>query len=279
VKANGTSIFSTPLTIDNTERTSFTAAVPPSVSAGVLPDDTELTVDITQVGAGTVGAGLKVYVTGRVPLTLTGDPFASFVVWNYAGLSTADRSSYARAVTNTAVTTTSTPADSLVFNGTANLRVTDALAMELQAQDFCFEWILTPTSFAADQNLISKRTGANFGAASIIIAATTGVPSARFSTNTSSWGVQLAASSALTLNTEAHIAVTRNGTTLTWWINGVAAGTATMNFTVLDDAINWFSGSRSDNLAGFVGRQRGFRLTVGRSRYVAPFVPPTTLVP
>lgn len=281
LKANGTSVFSTLLTLDNTERTSFTAAAPCAISAGTLPDDTELVVDITQVGAATVGAGLKVYVTGRVPLTLTGDPFASFVVWNYAGLLTTDRSSYGRAVTNSGVTTTTSPTDSLVFNGTSYLRVADAPAMEPGSSDFCFEWIMTPTSFATDMNVLNKRSGASVGPVSFVFpAASPGRFNARFgNTGAGSWSVDILATSAMTVSTENHVAVTRSGSTWTIWLNGVAVGSTTSTFTIPDTADLWYSGTRSDALAGFVGRQRGFRMTVGRARYTATFVPPTTLVP
>lgn len=63
VKANGTTIFSTKITIDNTERTSTTAAALPVLSTTALASDDELTVDVDQVGDGTA-KGLKVYLIG-----------------------------------------------------------------------------------------------------------------------------------------------------------------------------------------------------------------------
>lgn len=60
VIVNGASILSTPITIDNTEKTSATAATQPVVIAGtVIPDDAEISISVTQVGSGTA-AGLKV---------------------------------------------------------------------------------------------------------------------------------------------------------------------------------------------------------------------------
>lgn len=59
----GASILSTKLTIDNTEKTSVTAATPPVISDSALADDAEITIDIDQVG--TAGAkGLKVWLIG-----------------------------------------------------------------------------------------------------------------------------------------------------------------------------------------------------------------------
>jgi hypothetical protein len=59
----GTSILSTKLTIDNTEKTSTTAATPPVISDANLADDAEMTIDIDQIGNGTA-TGLKVMLIG-----------------------------------------------------------------------------------------------------------------------------------------------------------------------------------------------------------------------
>jgi hypothetical protein len=61
ITQNGLSIFSTPITIDNGEKSSLTAATPNVLSASSLGDDDEIIVQVTQVGDGTA-AGLKVYL-------------------------------------------------------------------------------------------------------------------------------------------------------------------------------------------------------------------------
>lgn len=63
INEGGTSILSTKLTIDNTERTSTTAATAPVISDTSLADDAEMTVDIDQIGDGTA-KGLKVTIIG-----------------------------------------------------------------------------------------------------------------------------------------------------------------------------------------------------------------------
>jgi hypothetical protein len=63
VKQNGVSVLSTLLTIDNTERTSTTAATPAVISTSALTDDSEIRIDITQIGDGTA-KGLKVTLLG-----------------------------------------------------------------------------------------------------------------------------------------------------------------------------------------------------------------------
>lgn len=63
VKKNGTSLFTTLLTIDNTHKTSKTATTPAVLSSTSILDDDEITVEITQVGDGTA-TGLKLYIIG-----------------------------------------------------------------------------------------------------------------------------------------------------------------------------------------------------------------------
>ena len=64
INESGTSILSTKLTIDNTEKTSTTAAAPPVISDTALADDAEITIDIDQIGNGTA-KGLKVMLIGN----------------------------------------------------------------------------------------------------------------------------------------------------------------------------------------------------------------------
>lgn len=64
INENGASILSTKLTIDNTEKTSTTAATAAVISDVNLADDAELSFDVDQVGDGTA-TGLKVYLIGK----------------------------------------------------------------------------------------------------------------------------------------------------------------------------------------------------------------------
>lgn len=66
INEGGTTILSTKLTIDNTEKTSTTAATPPVISDSALADDAEMTIDIDQIGDGTA-KGLKVMLIGYAP--------------------------------------------------------------------------------------------------------------------------------------------------------------------------------------------------------------------
>ena len=63
INENGSSILSTKLTIDNTEKTSTTASTSAVISDSSLADDAEITIDIDQVGDGTA-KGLKLTLIG-----------------------------------------------------------------------------------------------------------------------------------------------------------------------------------------------------------------------
>jgi hypothetical protein len=60
IKEGGTTVLSTLLSIDATEKTSKTATSAAVISDSSLADDAEMTIDITQVGSTVAGAGAKI---------------------------------------------------------------------------------------------------------------------------------------------------------------------------------------------------------------------------
>lgn len=64
INESATTILSTKLTIDATEKTSTTAATPVVISDASLADDAEITIDVDVIGSSVTGAGLKVYLIG-----------------------------------------------------------------------------------------------------------------------------------------------------------------------------------------------------------------------
>ena len=68
VNESGTTVLSTKVTIDASEKTSETAATPPVISDSAIADDAELTFDIDTVGSTTAGKGLKIWLIGTKPL-------------------------------------------------------------------------------------------------------------------------------------------------------------------------------------------------------------------
>ncbi len=64
INESGSTILSTKLSIDASEKTSTTAASAAVISDASLADDAEITIDIDQIGSTIAGAGLKVYLIG-----------------------------------------------------------------------------------------------------------------------------------------------------------------------------------------------------------------------
>lgn len=64
INENGSTILSTKLSIDASEKTSTTAASAAVISDASLADDAEITFDFTQVGSTIAGTGVKVYLIG-----------------------------------------------------------------------------------------------------------------------------------------------------------------------------------------------------------------------
>ncbi len=64
INQTASTILSTKLSIDATEKTSTTAATPPVISTSALTDDAEITIDIDQIGATIAGTGAKITLIG-----------------------------------------------------------------------------------------------------------------------------------------------------------------------------------------------------------------------
>jgi hypothetical protein len=75
-----------------------------------------------------------------------------------------------------------------------------------------------------------------------------------------------------------HIAWVRSGSTLTFYVNGVAGGTATVAGAITGGTTTVVVGTKDNTLAGYgtVGYIDDLRITKGFARYTANFTPPTS---
>ncbi len=64
INEDGATILSTKISIDVSEKTSVTAATAPVISDSNLADDSEITIDLDQIGATIAGTGLKIWLIG-----------------------------------------------------------------------------------------------------------------------------------------------------------------------------------------------------------------------
>lgn len=65
INQDGESIFADQLEIPGGSKTSMNALVLPTFSSSLLSDDSEISIDVDQVGSESPGSGLKVYLSGR----------------------------------------------------------------------------------------------------------------------------------------------------------------------------------------------------------------------
>ena len=64
INETGTTVLSTKLSLDASEKTSTTAATAAVISDSAIADDAEITIDFDQVGSTIAGAGVKVWLIG-----------------------------------------------------------------------------------------------------------------------------------------------------------------------------------------------------------------------
>ena len=84
--------------------------------------------------------------------------------------------------------------------------------------------------------------------------------------------------STIAYNTWYHIAVTRSGTTVTMWLNGVSVGTATSSYNFTSATQPLFIGRNGDSTDGsqdWLGYISNFRIVKGTALYTSNFTPPT----
>lgn len=165
---------------------------------------------------------------------------------------------------------------SLYFDGSGDyLSVVDNPAFDMGSGNFTIEGWVYLTSSGASQTFIAKGTGANNQASyHIVFNGTNWIY--YLSGNGSTWsiasGVTMGAGS---VNNWQHLALVRNGSTFTPYVNGTA-GTTTTSSTALFDSNKPFTVGADDpgnqTITGYID---DLRVTKGYARYTANFTAPT----
>jgi len=170
---------------------------------------------------------------------------------------------------------------SMSFNGTTSYlqNKNPNLFEAFGTGNFTVEYWIYPTSFTPGPTIWDFRTSS---------AGSNGI-SDYFSTagiyNLYTGSTIYTSSTAVSKNTWTHIAITRSGTSLRVFFNGVQNGSTVTNSTNLTDNGNIFIGVNVSGTAGvpstgfFTGYLDDFRVTNGIARYTANFTPPTTAFP
>lgn len=200
-----------------------------------------------------------------------GDPYWSYVVallhfdGNYV-----DSSPVGGTYSGAAITTTNQRFGSggLDCTGGTSERVNGGgVALALGTADFCVEFFFKdPDTPAKNTNLFLLQSAATSQSVRVYTPSP-GTLAADVS------GVSPAGSVAYSYNTWYHVAVTRNGTSFTMWLNGVAAQTWTNSTLDMPGNITAWIGSASSGGSGLAAYLDEWRITAGVPRYTAPFTP------
>ena len=168
---------------------------------------------------------------------------------------------------------------STYFDGTGDYLSTVNTPANVGSNNFTFEtWIWFTTSSAGYQPIIMNTGGGDYQGW-VLITETTNILWFLSSTNGSSWTNTINTGVIPTTNCWTHIAVVRNGSTITYYINGVASGTNNIGASSINTPSGAFyvgyypyfpGGARSFN-----GYFSGTRLVNGTAVYTSNFTPPT----
>jgi hypothetical protein len=140
--------------------------------------------------------------------------------------------------------------------------------------DFTWEAWVYPINFSTDRVIYDGRDGASQNSLNIRLNSTTGVFRQQFnnpSTNIDGTAVQA--------NTWTHLAITRSGTTLRLFQNGVITNTVVNSTSITNGTNRPIIGASGFSLgnASFLGYISNVRLIKGQALYTADFIPSQTV--
>lgn len=161
-------------------------------------------------------------------------------------------------------------------SGTGFLTISDSPTYDLGSSDFTIEsWVILNISQIHNPWFI-KGNASNYAAVRVQIE-TTGV-TLFVSTSGAAWAINTTYTGIVCpINSWFHLAVTRSGTSVRIFINGVLAGTGTLSAgATLMNGTTSRLGVIPAALGNFNGSISNFRIVTGTALYTATFTPPNT---
>lgn len=167
-------------------------------------------------------------------------------------------------------------AGSVAFSGSGQYLSTAANSVLDLPGDFTIESWVYPTGSKTTADIIAGRWISgdrvwllNFGASTNLVFQVNGA-------------TLIAYSFSITYNRWYHVAVTRSGTTVTLWLNGVSVGTATSSYNFTSATRPLLIGRNGDSTDGtqdWLGYMSNFRIVKGTAVYTSTFTPPQSVLP
>lgn len=170
-----------------------------------------------------------------------------------------------------------------LFDGSGDFISTPSHAdFNFGAGNFTIECWVRPTNFGNYRVIAAKRASGSV-VAPFCIQFNTGGNNSRlfvsFSLNGSTWALQLSSGTSMSSATWYHVAVVRNGTTVTVYQNGVSVASGTLTGELMTNANAVTVGADGDGATGFNGYIDEMRVSKGVARYTAAFTPPSAPFP
>lgn len=227
-------------------------------------------------GAGTATAASGAANTGNGAVGSYGSPSGAggsgIVIISYP-----DTYNAPSALTGTYTASTS-GTGSILFNGSSQYITTPTSAnLALGTSNFSVEAWVYKTSTSGNQLAIGTSVTGNLDP--ILLYFNSGSNNAVFylSSNGSTFDIASAVSiGTVSLNTWAHLAVTRVGSTFTTYLNGVQTSTFTSSASIYKSVNTFTLGAGQTSFNYFNGYMSNVRIVIGSSAYSAPFTPSTT---
>lgn len=152
------------------------------------------------------------------------------------------------------------------FDGSDTLSIAQTTALDLGSGDFTIEAWIWPVSRSGNQRILAKQVAG--GSYIFRLNATTGYPYLEIDGS----GI-VTATSAPDLNAWSHIAIVRNSNTVTIYINGVSAGSATYSGTPNAGSTTTYIASNANTNEFFTGYISNLRFVKGTAVYTSTFTP------
>jgi hypothetical protein len=163
------------------------------------------------------------------------------------------------------------------FDGTVDyLSVPDNAALDMESSNFTIQCWFYPTT-TPNNSIFSKRANtATYGGIQVGFSSSL-VPGLLVTVDGSTWGINLTSSISCVLNAWNHIALVRNGTSWTLYVNGVSGISATLSGTVPNNSAAFTIGSNSADGSAVITSSyiSDFSVVKGTAVYTGNFTPPT----